>query len=216
MGASAGPENHQKGPNLRLFESRWVILSAASALLALIGVVDALTGPELGFGVVYFIPVALVAWRLGRTPALATALAATVVWHVVDRFSGLPYPSPWYGLWNAATRATSFVAIALLVSALRAAEKRQTQINHELTQNFRALEESSARIKELQGQFQLVCSWTNRIRSEGRWMRFEEFMQRNFNMEFSHGISEEALTQMAQQIEGAAKTEGVAPRSSSG
>ena len=51
---------------------------------------------------------------------------------------------------------------------------------------------SAARIRELQSELQLICSWTNRIRREGRWMRFEEFMQKNFHMKFTHGIFEEA------------------------
>lgn len=171
------------------------------ALLIIIGLVDSWTGPQLAFGVVYFVPVALAAWRLGRTAGLAIALVATVVWHVLDSFYGVPYFSPWYGLWNAATRASSFVLIALLVAAVRAAEERQAAINQQLIKNLDDLHQSTERIKELKGKLQLVCSWTNRIKSEGRWMRFEEFMQRNFNMAFSHGISEEALGQMKWEID---------------
>ena len=181
--------------------TRWGAIAASIALLTIIGCIDAWTGPQLGFGVLYFIPVALAAWGAGRTAGLALALLATGVWYGVDLFYGLQYPTPWYGLWNGATRAVSFVAIALLVSALRAALERQAAINQRLQENLEELERSAARIKEIQSKLQLVCSWTNRIRSEGRWMRFEEFLQRNFKMAFTHGISEEAVEEMKRDME---------------
>ena len=180
--------------------TRWGAIATSMALLAIIGGVDASTGPQLGFGVLYFLPVALAAWGAGRTAGLTVAFAATAVWYVGDLLYGLPYLTPWYGLWNAATRAASFVAIALLVAALRVAAERQQAINERLTEKLAELERSTARTKEIQGQLQLVCSWTNRIRSEGRWMRFEEFLQRNFNMAFSHGISEEAVEKLRREM----------------
>lgn len=191
--------------------SRWGAVAASIALLAIIGCIDASTGPQLGFGVLYFLPVALAAWGAGRTTGLAAAFVATAVWYLGDLFYGIPYLTPWYGLWNAATRAASFVGIAWLVAALRGAAERQEAINQRLTEKLKELERSTARTKEVQGQLQLVCSWTNRIQSEGRWMRFEEFLQRNFNMAFSHGISEEALEKMKREMEGTLGDDPCAP-----
>ena len=197
--ADAATENFTGTRAMRI--SRWGAVAASMALLAIIGCIDAWTGPQLGFGVLYFIPLALAAWGAGRTAALALALVATGVWYGVDLFYGLQYSTSWYGLWNGATRAASFVAIALLVAALRSALARQAAINQRLQENVKELERSEARIKEVQSKLQLVCSWTNRIRSEGRWMRFEEFLQRNFDMAFTHGISEEAVAEMKRDMD---------------
>jgi hypothetical protein len=84
------------------------------------------------------------------------------------------------------------VLVGLLVSALCEQKQRQVVINEQLRASIDAADRSAARLSKLQGELQLICSWTNRIQSEGRWMRFEEFMKRNFEMKFTHGISKEA------------------------
>jgi hypothetical protein len=40
-----------------------------------------------------------------------------------------------------------------------------------------------------------VCAWTRRIRWEGRWISIEEFLQKRFGLEVTHGISDEALAE---------------------
>jgi hypothetical protein len=40
-----------------------------------------------------------------------------------------------------------------------------------------------------------VCAWTRRIRWEGRWISVEEFLERRFNLQVSHGISDDALAE---------------------
>jgi hypothetical protein len=36
-----------------------------------------------------------------------------------------------------------------------------------------------------------VCAWSQKVEYEGKWMRFEEFLQKRFGLRVSHGISEE-------------------------
>lgn len=172
----------------------------AILLLATIGLFDYVTTSEVALGVLYFAPVALAAWKVNRTAALLVAFFATAIWHLVEQFAAPPHSSPWVDVWNAAARAISFVTIALLVSALCEKQKRQLAINDRLTQALAESERAGARIKELQSELQMICSWTNRIRSEGRWMRFEEFLQRNFDLIISHGISEEAAKRINDEI----------------
>jgi hypothetical protein len=168
----------------------------ATALVVAIGLVDYATTPQLSLGVLYFAPVAFAAWKINRPTALFFAAAATLTWALGDNIAEISYSSPWFALWNAGARAFSFVLIALLVSALCAQKERLAVTNQRLQDAIKQSELLSARLAELQNDLQVICSWTNRIRSEGRWMRFEEFMQRNFSLSFTHGISEEAAAQI--------------------
>lgn len=170
---------------------------ALAILLVLgVGLLDYVTKAQIALGILYFVPIAFAAWKISRMTALLMAALALGTWAAVDGLSLAAYTSPWVTLWNASARGLSFVLIALLVSALCEQREKQTAINERLRKSIEETEKSAARIRELQNELQLICSWTNRIRSEGKWMRFEEFMQKNFHMKFTHGISEEAIQKM--------------------
>ncbi|MFH1496767.1 MAG: hypothetical protein ABII82_02975 [Verrucomicrobiota bacterium] len=47
------------------------------------------------------------------------------------------------------------------------------------------------RMNELE-TFITVCAWTKRVKYEGRWVPFEEFLEKRFQLKLSHGISDEA------------------------
>ena len=184
----------------------------ATLLLAAVGIFDYGTTPQLALGILYLVPIAFASWKADRITGLLMAAVATVIWFTLDLVDGVQYSSPWVPLWNAAARAVSFVAIVLLVSTLCERQKQQMAVNGQLQKTIDEADRAAARVKELQGELQLICSWTNRIRSEGRWMRFEEFMQRNFQMNFTHGVSEEAVqrinAQLAELKESTAATAG--------
>jgi hypothetical protein len=38
----------------------------------------------------------------------------------------------------------------------------------------------------------LVCAWTRRVQWQGRWISFEEYLARRFDLQCTHGISDEA------------------------
>jgi PAS domain S-box-containing protein len=170
------------------------IVSSMGAILLVIaiGALDYATTPVVALGILYLLAITLAAWKGNRTAGLVVATFALVTWAVVEQIAGVPDPSPWVLLWNVAARAISFVVVALLVSALCDQKQRQVEINERLRASIAAADRSAARLSKLQSELQLICSWTNRIKSEGRWMRFEEFMKRNFEMKFTHGISKEA------------------------
>lgn len=46
-----------------------------------------------------------------------------------------------------------------------------------------------------------VCAWTRRVRWEGRWVSFEEYLQKRFDLRFTHGICEEAAEKMHREAE---------------
>jgi low affinity Fe/Cu permease len=164
----------------------------AILLVIAVGILDYVTTAAVTLGILYLLAIALAAWKASRTAGLLVAVFALITWAMVEHLFGAPPPSPWIILWNVAARAVTFLLVALLVSALCEQKELQITINEKLRASIHAADRSASRLTQLQGELQLICSWTNRIQSDGRWMRFEEFMKQNFDMKFTHGISEEA------------------------
>ena len=44
--------------------------------------------------------------------------------------------------------------------------------------------------------FVTICAWTRRVPWEGRWISFEEYLGKQFNVRCTHGICEEAAHRM--------------------
>ncbi|MFA6289722.1 MAG: CHASE3 domain-containing protein [Opitutaceae bacterium] len=51
------------------------------------------------------------------------------------------------------------------------------------------------RVRELE-DLVTVCAWTNRVKYEGKWVSFEQYLHKRFNLRFTHGISEEATRKL--------------------
>jgi CHASE3 domain sensor protein len=41
-----------------------------------------------------------------------------------------------------------------------------------------------------------VCAWTHRVKYQGEWLSFEEYLRRRFDLRFTHGISEDAAKKL--------------------
>ena len=94
-------------------------LSVAGALLVLIGLLDYLTGYEIGFALFYLFPVMLTTWTAGRLGGITMAAVAAVVWLLTDFAAGHPYQEPLSPIWNATMRLGIFLIVAHLVMGLK-------------------------------------------------------------------------------------------------
>jgi len=47
------------------------------------------------------------------------------------------------------------------------------------------------RVRELEGLI-TICAWTQRVRWQGHWISFEDYLAQRFNLRCTHGICEEA------------------------
>lgn len=97
---------------------RPVLIAFALVALALVGVLDYLTGYEISFAVFYLVPVGLAAWYASRRSGFGFALASSIVWYLVERL-GAPYVHPAIPAWNAIVRLGFFLIVAGLLSTLR-------------------------------------------------------------------------------------------------
>jgi hypothetical protein len=164
--------------------------------------IDYVTGTESLFFVFYFVPVALLAWLRTRRAAVAMALASGVAWWSVDWLGGHVYPHELYRLWNALTCLAAFALVAWGVSEIRRRLENEHRLNVALAETLEAQRRATDEIRKLQGQMQVVCAWTKRIRVADGWLSFEEFLRSRLGIEVTHGISEEAAQELRRQLEG--------------
>ncbi|HEY9248130.1 MAG TPA: CHASE3 domain-containing protein [Rariglobus sp.] len=54
------------------------------------------------------------------------------------------------------------------------------------------------RVHELETMI-TVCAWTHRVKFDGAWISFEEYLRKRFKFQFTHGISEEASNRLKQE-----------------
>ena len=99
--------------------SRASLVGIALVTVAVIGSIDFLTGYEISVGVFYLFPIFIVAWGVGKWPAIGMAFFSGLLWHVADIGSGHVYSAPAIAYWNAAVRMGYFFSVAYLAGRLR-------------------------------------------------------------------------------------------------
>ncbi len=150
-------------------------------LLLVVGLLDFLTGAELGFFVFYYIPLIFVGWYVSARMAVFCSLFAAAVWLNADFLAGHVYSMWFVGIWNAAVRLTSFVIVSVAFSHLKARFEKERQLNAELTKALRD-------VKKLSGLLP-ICASCKKIRDDrGYWNQIEAYIRERSEAEFSHGI----------------------------
>ncbi len=94
-----------------------IVISVGGILV--IGAVDFVTGVEYRVLPLYYLPLSVAAWHLGRPGGLAGAALCALSWMGANYLAGLRYSSPAVWVVNVAMQAASFVVVALLVDAVR-------------------------------------------------------------------------------------------------
>jgi len=153
-------------------EAKEVLLAVAGLmLLGLVGLSDYLTGPEISFGIFYFLPIWLMTWHFRRSVAVLFSLLCSLVWFVVDDASGVEYSASIIPFWNAAARLVYFLSFSFLLSY------SQDQ-----------LRQSKEEVKRLSGLLP-ICASCKKIRDDdGYWQEIETYLRSRSDTIFSHGI----------------------------
>ncbi len=128
----------------RLGSNRGLIFVGCLVLLGLLGYLDYVTGYEMSFFVFYSVPVGVAAWWIGRWPAIALALAATVTWLLADAFSGAKYSAPFFYYWNSTIHFLAFMINAVTIAKIKSDLDRRQALALELESARQALRDVSA------------------------------------------------------------------------
>lgn len=111
-----------------LLNSRPTSFVVALSLVCIIGYVDVATGYEIGLGVFYLLPVALVTWRIGLLSGLFLSIVSVIGMFIVDNFvtRDIPFPSnDLIPYWNTGIRLGYFIAFTAILAALKRAHERE-------------------------------------------------------------------------------------------
>lgn len=99
--------------------SRGGLTAMALGTVAILGIIDYLTGFELSFSFFYLIPVTMAAWALGRNTGLAFSTLSAVVWFTSNLLSGQSFSHPFVGIWNTLIRLGFYAVVTVLLAELR-------------------------------------------------------------------------------------------------
>ncbi|MBI1176417.1 hypothetical protein GC207_03155 [bacterium] len=143
-------------------------------LMAIVGLVDYLTGLELSVSLLYLIPIALGVWTGGRATGYTVALASAAVWFAADWLGRQSYGHWYLPVWNTMALTVSFLVVAALLASLcevnenleRAVAHRTRALQDEIAQRCRAEGELNQALREVREahaelqrtQFQLIES----------------------------------------------------------
>ncbi len=118
--------------NRRLAKDARLTWAVSLSLLVLTTLCDYGTGLEYGFGLFYLLPVAIVAWHLGRSAGLAVAVLAALCWGLADllprMLAGQAEAQFHKTVWNAVIGSGMYAALVLALARLKEALAREREM----------------------------------------------------------------------------------------
>lgn len=157
-------------------------VAASFGLLAVVGVVDYLTGYKILFSAFYLIPVALVSWYAGRNFGIIISILSVVVSVVGDYAAGAQYPSVFVPAWNGLISLTIYLVVVKTLTSLR---KLQNELEDRVRQRTDAL----------------TTEMTERARLEKEILEISEREQRRIGHDLHDSLCQHwAATAMASQV----------------
>ena len=136
-------------------------------LLALLGAIDYLTGPDVSLSLFYLVPISIVTWRANRTAGLIISVASAVTWFIADMLLGMNRSGLFVGFWNGAIRLGFFVIVTMLLSTVKASradledkvKARTAELTDEIAERKKieaSLERSREELRALSARLQSV------------------------------------------------------------
>ncbi len=176
------------------------VLPISILSLAAVSYIDWVTGYEGLFFIFYFVPVGLCAWRLSQAATIIMSFLAGGSWLLTDWYSGHVYSQEWLRYWNSCICLLAFAILGLILNYLQRSLQEQLRAREELAKALEEVQRSTEEIRKLQGQLQVVCAWTKRIRIDGRWIPIDEYLMDKLHVPISHGISPEAFEEIKRTL----------------
>jgi signal transduction histidine kinase len=129
--------------------SQAFLILAGLVVLAVIGIIDYLTGFEMLFSVFYLLEVALAAWFVGRGFGLLMSVLSALVWIGGDVAAGARYSNPLIPIWNALILMVFYFVVVWLLTNLRSLHR---ELETRVRQRTAALVREMAERQRLEGE----------------------------------------------------------------
>lgn len=105
-----------------------VLFFISLVLVAILGLIDYLSGFELSFSFFYLFPVSIAAWGIGRSSGITISVLSAITWAVSNLIAGEAYSNAFVLIWNTLTRLGFFVVVTLLFQTLKFVIKEEQKL----------------------------------------------------------------------------------------
>lgn len=106
-----------------------VLIAIASVILAGIGILNYLAGPDLSTWIFYLIPIFLVTWCIERRVGILMSIFSALIWSVAEYASGVTYWDKAIPYWNCIARLGYFLILTFILSALKSALEKEKELS---------------------------------------------------------------------------------------
>ena len=96
-----------------------VLISVASLMVLLVGILNHMAGPEISSTIFYLIPIVLVTWFTRRSIGFIFSILSALTWLIADLSSGTTHLNSDIPYWNGVARLSSFFILTFILSTLK-------------------------------------------------------------------------------------------------
>jgi len=151
--------------------------------------------------VTLFFAFPLLVWASVRfVPSVAVTVGTLLGLFAFDAV--LAHAGPFQGDWTGAEMVylNVFMGVCLGTALfLSAALAQQRRFEDEQAGLIAKLSATASQVQRLE-EFVTFCAWSGRVRWKDEWISVDRFLHERYNVNVSHGISEEALTALLKQL----------------
>ncbi|MEN6318482.1 MAG: hypothetical protein ABFD82_06965 [Syntrophaceae bacterium] len=156
----------------------WVVCLLSNLI---IGVIDYLTGFEIGIEVFYLIPIGLLSWVINRNAGIIMSVISSVTIISADLLAGQAIQDSFIIFWNIFVHFSFFTIVVYLIY-------QEKIISDENQRLILILKKALDEIKTLSGLLP-ICASCKKIRDDdGYWKQIELYISEHTGAEFSHSI----------------------------
>jgi hypothetical protein len=177
-----------------MLKSRPFSIIITLCLIAVIGIIDYITGIELNFFVFYYIPISIAAWYIDKKWAIINSVLSALTWTSIDIISQHNYSHWSLFFWNGGIRFISYITLAVGLFLIR----KLLEVEKDLT---RSLQITLEEIKMLKG-FLPICASCKNIRNDrGYWEKIEQYISSHSEAEFTHTLCPDCVKKLYPDID---------------
>jgi diguanylate cyclase (GGDEF)-like protein len=122
------PRNMGAGLDAALaHQSRVALWAEALLFVAVLAVLDFITGVEINLSILYLVPVIFATWFISRRAGAFIATLSVAVWATLDSIGGVPYGLA-IVIWNALVRLGLFMIVLWLVHVMKESRVREAAL----------------------------------------------------------------------------------------
>lgn len=166
----------------------------SGALVALVGLLDTVSGFSLDLSVFYLLPISIATWQAGRRTGLGVACLSALAWWLANHVTA-PLPvHPLLTLWNAVMHLAVYALVSWTLDALRGALEHQREL---------LLTDPLTGVLSARGFFEVTQAHMEQARRLGAaltvaFVDLDDF--KRVNDELGHGPADELLRAWAQAL----------------